>query len=72
MQAYIVRRVGLFIPSLILISIIVFAILRLVPGDPAIMLLTGGGQDGEEYSQDELAAIRAQLGTDRPIYIQYM
>ncbi len=72
MQAYIVRRVGLFIPSLILISIIVFAILRLVPGDPAIMLLTGGGQDGEEYSQDELAAMRAQLGTDRPIYIQYV
>ena len=72
MQVYIVRRVGLFIPSLILISIIVFAILRLVPGDPAIMLLTGGGQDGEEYSQDELAAMRAQLGTDRPIYIQYV
>ena len=71
MHAYIIRRVSLFIPSLILISLVVFVILRIVPGDPAIMLLTGGGEEGEEYKQAELAALRAKLGTDRPIYVQY-
>ncbi len=71
MHTYIIKRVGLFIPSLILISIVVFAILRVVPGDPAIMLLSSGGEEGEEYNQKQLADLRAKLGTDRPIYIQY-
>ena len=71
MHTYIIRRVGLFIPSLVLISLVVFVILRIVPGDPAIMLLTAGGEEGEEYKQAELAALRAQLGTDKPIYAQY-
>ncbi len=72
MRAYIVKRVGLFIPSLVLISLVVFTILRIVPGDPAIMLLTGGGEEGEEYTQAELAAMRAKLGTDRHIVVQYL
>ena len=71
MHTYIIRRVGLFIPTLILISLVVFIILRIVPGDPAIMLLTAGGEEGEEYKQEELAALRAKLGTDKPIYAQY-
>ena len=71
MHTYIIKRVGLFIPSLILISIVVFVILRVVPGDPAIMLLSSGGEEGEEYNQKQLAALRAKLGTDRPIYVQY-
>ena len=72
MRTYIIKRVGLFLPSLILISIVVFVILRVVPGDPALMFIVAGGEEGEEtFDEAELAKIRAQLGTDRPIVVQY-
>ena len=70
MQAYITKRTLLFVPTLILVTIIVFLILRIVPGDPAIMLLAGEDGD-EEYTLQELKELQAKLGTDRPIYIQY-
>ena len=72
MRYYIFKRVGLFIPSLLMISVVVFVILRVVPGDPAIMFIVAGGEEGEEsYDEEVLAEIRAQLGTDRPIVVQY-
>ena len=70
MQAYLAKRVVLFLPTLILVTAFVFLILRIVPGDPAIMLLQGADAD-EEYTLEELNAMRAKLGTDRPMYIQY-
>jgi peptide/nickel transport system permease protein len=70
MQAYIIKRGLLFIPTVILVTMLVFALLRLVPGDPALLLLVG--EDGDaSYTQQELDNLRAKLGTDRPIYIQY-
>ena len=73
MQAYIVKRTLLFIPTLILVTIVIFALLRVVPGDPAVMLLSGERDSGddEDYTQKQLAELRAKLGTDRPIVIQY-
>ena len=73
MQAYIVKRTLLFIPTLILVTIVIFALLRVIPGDPAVMLLSGERDAGEEedYTQEALAKLRAKLGTDRPIVIQY-
>ena len=70
MRVYLAKRVALFIPTLILVTAFVFLILRIVPGDPAIMLLQGADAD-EEYTLEELNAMRAKLGTDRPMYIQY-
>ena len=70
MQAYLAKRVVLFVPTLILVTAFVFLILRVVPGDPAVMLLQGADAD-EEYTLEELNAMRAKLGTDRPMYIQY-
>ncbi len=70
MQAYLAKRVVLFVPTLILVTAFVFLILRIVPGDPAIMLLQGADAD-EEYTMAELNAMRAKLGTDRPMYVQY-
>lgn len=70
MQAYIGKRLLLFIPTFILVTGLVFIVLRLVPGDPAIMLL-GGSEGEEEYTQEALAAKQAELGTDRPIAVQY-
>jgi peptide/nickel transport system permease protein len=51
-------------------TLLVFIILRLMPGDPALMKLTG--QTGEaDFTQEQLDAMRAKLGTDRPLYVQY-
>ncbi len=70
MQAYLVKRVLLFIPTILLVTAFVFLLLRIVPGDPAVMLLSG--QEGlEEYTDEDLAAMRAKLGTDASLAKQY-
>lgn len=70
MRAYLVKRISLFFPTLVLLTVIVFIVLRVVPGDPAVLIL--GGDDGEDnYTAEELAALQRTLGTDRSIYVQY-
>ena len=70
MGTYIIKRSILFIPTLLLVTLVVFTILRVVPGDPAMMIL--GGEDAEDdFTQEQLDALRAKLGTDKPIHIQY-
>jgi peptide/nickel transport system permease protein len=63
---YIIRRLLLLIPVLIGISIVTFAMLRLIPGDPAQVML------GEHATQEAVAEIRARLGLDEPIHVQYV
>ena len=70
MQAYIAKRVLLFVPTILLVTILVFVIMRIVPGDPALALLTEG-EDSGDVSDKALANLRAKLGTDKPIYTQY-
>ncbi len=71
MQTYIIKRSLLFIPTMLLVATMVFGILRLVPGDPAIALLSGGPQTETDFSAEDLQRLREKLGTDRPIYVQY-
>ena len=71
MQSYIIKRTLLFIPTMLLVSTLVFGILRVVPGDPAISLLSGGAQTETDFTEEDLQRLRAKLGTDRPIYVQY-
>jgi len=52
-------------PTLLLVSIIVFAIIRLVPGDPAQVLL------GEGADKESVAALREEMGLNRPLTLQY-
>ena len=68
MRQYALKRIGLFIPTVLLVTIIVFVVMRLIPGDPALAILSA---DDAVYTQEELAQLRAELGTDRPIPIQY-
>ena len=70
MRTYIAKRSLLFIPTLLIVTMVIFGILRVVPGDPAMMIL--GGEDAEDdYSEQQLADLRAKLGTDKPIHVQY-
>ena len=68
MRQYAIKRIGLFIPTVLLVTIIVFVVMRLIPGDPALAILSA---DDAVYTQEELAQLRAELGTDRPIVLQY-
>ena len=71
MLQYTSRRVLLFIPTIFLATIMVFALFWIIPGDAAMMILTGDEGDGGRVGNDELEALRHELGLDRPIHIQY-
>ena len=71
MYAYLIKRTLLFIPTMLLVSTLVFVILRLIPGDPAVNLLTGGAQTEQSFTEEDLQRLRAKLGTDRSIAVQY-
>jgi peptide/nickel transport system permease protein len=60
-----VRRLGLLVLALFVASVIVFALLRLVPGDLAVVIA------GTEVTPERMAQIRAELGLDRPLLSQY-
>jgi peptide/nickel transport system permease protein len=65
MTRYVAQRLLLTIPVLFLVSIIVFALINLIPGDPA--LLMAGGEAG----RDVVEALRRQMGLDRPLVVRY-
>ena len=70
MQAYITKRCLLFIPTLLMATLMAFLLLRVIPGDPALVKLAG--ETGESsFTQAQLEALQAKLGTDRPLYVQY-
>jgi peptide/nickel transport system permease protein len=64
-QRYIVRRLLGMIPALLGISILVFLLVHLIPGDPISVML------GRVSDPEVLAAVRAQYGLDRPLSVQY-
>jgi peptide/nickel transport system permease protein len=70
MTPYVAKRVSLFIPTLLLVGIIIFLILRIIPGDPAFIILVGEQGQGK-FTQEELNAKRRELGTDRHIVVQF-
>ena len=65
MLQYILRRILLLIPILLGVSVIVFGIMYLTPGDPAILML------GENAPEAELEAIRERFGFNEPPHVQY-
>lgn len=65
MLALIGRRLLATVPLLFLVSLIVFALVHALPGDPAVLFL------GEEATPENLARFRARLGFDRPLVAQY-
>jgi peptide/nickel transport system permease protein len=65
MLPYLLRRLVLTIPVLLGVATLVFALIHLVPGDPALAML------GEGAAPSEVAALRHTLGLDRPLLTQY-
>jgi peptide/nickel transport system permease protein len=66
MLAYIGARLMATIPVMGVVAIIVFAILRLTPGDPAAIIA------GDAATSEQLQQIRIQMGLDRPLYVQFI
>ena len=72
MWHYTSRRLLLFIPTLLLATVLVFALFWLVPGDAARLILTGDDDGGGgQVSTEDLQNLRRELGLDRPFYLQY-
>lgn len=66
MLTFVIRRIISTIPILLIITLTVFLVMQILPGDPALMIL------GQEATPEALAAVRERLGLNRPIYIQYL
>lgn len=65
MGKYFARRITAMVPTLILVTVFVFVIMRMMPGDPATVQL------GDEASQEAVKQLQEQLGLDRPAWEQY-
>jgi peptide/nickel transport system permease protein len=68
-RTYILKRLLLIIPTLLGVAVIVFLIMRVIPGDVALMIL--GGDDGGRIDQSQVDALRRQLGLDQPLIVQF-
>jgi peptide/nickel transport system permease protein len=63
--AYILKRIALAIPTLVLVGVVVFALIRFIPGDPAQIML------GEAADPAALADMHHQMGLDKPLPVQF-
>jgi peptide/nickel transport system permease protein len=68
MHKYVIRRLLLAIPVLLLSSLVVFGLMRVMPGDAIVALMGESGNVGEK----ELQKLRRDLGLDRPYHEQYL
>ena len=66
MGIYVLKRLLGAVPTLVIASLLVFTFIHLIPGDPASVML------GDMADAEEIAALRTELGLDRPIWEQYL
>jgi len=71
MLGYILRRVLLMIPTLVIISMISFAVIQLPPGDYLTSYVSQLRETGDVVDEAELAALKERYGLGQPIYVQY-
>jgi len=65
MRTYILKRLLGIVPTVLRITLVVFVMMRSIPGDPVVALL------GDAYSEEDAAQIRLSYGLDQPILVQY-
>jgi peptide/nickel transport system permease protein len=66
MREYIIKRLLQMIPTILMVTLVVFAMMRAIPGDPIIALL------GDAYTEENAAALRQAYGLNKPIVVQYL
>ena len=73
MKKYIIRRLIFGAFSALLVSVIIFVIMRVAPGDVAAMIAASENEEGAspEATQERIDAIRKEIGLDRPLIVQY-
>lgn len=72
MRTYALRRLLLFIPAVLGVTLVVFAMMRLIPGDIATILVYEAGTEGAKAEEAAVQKIRHELGLDRPLVLQYL
>src|SRR5258706_16369030 len=65
MRTYILRRLLEIVPTVLMITLVVFVMMRSIPGDPVVALL------GDAYTEEDAVKIREAYGLDRPVIVQY-
>lgn len=66
MAAYVIRRLAALVPVLLVVGVVVFTLIHLTPGDPAVVMA------GSEASAEQIAALRVTLGLDAPLWLQFV
>ncbi len=70
MTTYIIRRLMHAVLVVLIVSLMVFLLMRLLPGDPILMYVTSG--DLQSISKEQIAQIKHELGMDQPLPVQYL
>jgi peptide/nickel transport system permease protein len=65
-RTYILRRLLQIVPTVLMITLVVFVMMRSVPGDPVVALL------GDAYTEEDAIKVRASYGLDKPVLVQYV
>jgi len=71
MGQYAIRRLLAMIPTVILLSILVFSAMRVMPGDVALLMLAGPNSD-QAFTEEQLEEVRKELGLNKPVPVQYI
>jgi peptide/nickel transport system permease protein len=69
MYRYIIKRILLMVPTLFGAAALVFAMMRLIPGDICLIRM---GSEGASFTEQALATCHAQMGLDQPIWLQFV
>jgi len=71
MLGYILRRIGIMIPTLFIISVISFVVIQLPPGDFLTTYMMTLRQQGEYVDEEQIEVMRVRYGFGEPVYVQY-
>src|ERR1051325_6410272 len=66
MRVYVLRRLLHIVPTILMITLVVFVMMRSIPGDPVVALL------GDAYTEEDAVKIREAYGLDKPVLVQYV
>src|SRR5438093_3670953 len=65
MRVYLLKRLLNIVPTVLMITFVVFVMMRSIPGDPVVALL------GDAYNEEDAVKVRAEYGLDKPVLVQY-